>query len=419
MHYRQRDRVRIRGDSYTDVRFALTSGTSSSTLYIMTENTSHLRSDVGQFLESIFAEDVHAKRVSSMADATTGVIASASLGIHAIGRGLASVNGTEDKHAIKQVDRLLSNEKFDPEVLFHQWVPFVLGDLTDVTLNMDWTDFDAEDQSQLVISLQTHHGRSIPVIWKCHTKSRLKNCMSLHQQELLSQLRAIVPSNVHVTIVADRGFGDQKLFAFMTDVLHFDYIIRFRGNIHVTDCKGVRRKANEWLGMDGRMRVLHNASITEDMHPVQIIVCVKQKGMKEAWNIASSNGDLTGLDIVRIYGKRFTIEEMFRDIKDPRFGLGMKWSSIKSVDRRDRMLLIASFAQALLTMLGQAGEDLGLDRTLKVNTSKKRTISLVRQGLIWFEKIPNMKEDRLVSLMTRWSIIMGMSEPFKSLFVMK
>ena len=36
-----------------------------------------------------------------------------------------------------------------------------------------------------------------------------------------------------VTILADRGFGDQKLFAFLGE-LGFGYVIRFRGNSRVT-----------------------------------------------------------------------------------------------------------------------------------------------------------------------------------------
>ncbi len=36
------------------------------------------------------------------------------------------------------------------------------------------------------------------------------------------------PEGVAVTILADRGFGDVKLFAFL-DELGFDYVIRFRG----------------------------------------------------------------------------------------------------------------------------------------------------------------------------------------------
>jgi hypothetical protein len=165
--------------------------------------------------------------------------------------------------------------------------------------------------------------------------------------------------------------------------------------------------------------VLRDARLTGDEYPVPTIVCLKDKEMKEAWCIASSNGCLLGREIVGFYGKRFTIEEMFRDVKDLRFGMGMSWNSITKPDRRDRMLLLAAFAQALLTILGQAGEDVGLDRTLKANTVKTRTLSLLRQGIMWFERIPMMPEEKLIKLMTRFSELMCSYEPFKSLFVME
>ena len=47
------------------------------------------------------------------------------------------------------------------------------------------------------------------------------------------------------------------------------------------------------------------------------------------------------------------------------------------------MMLVATLAHALLTELGAADESGGLDRHLKTNTSKKRTLSLFRQGLRW------------------------------------
>ena len=47
-----------------------------------------------------------------------------------------------------------------------------------------------------------------------------------------------------MTILADRGFGDQKLFAFLGE-LGFGYAIRFRGDIHVTDGGGETRPAAE------------------------------------------------------------------------------------------------------------------------------------------------------------------------------
>ncbi|MCI0442580.1 IS4 family transposase, partial [bacterium] len=40
-------------------------------------------------MSALFGEDVHAKRVYSLANATLGVMTGASLAIHAIGQGLA------------------------------------------------------------------------------------------------------------------------------------------------------------------------------------------------------------------------------------------------------------------------------------------------------------------------------------------
>jgi hypothetical protein len=67
-----------------------------------------------------------------------------------------------------------------------------------------------------------------------------------------------------------------------------------------------------------------------------------------------------------------------RDIKDLRFGMGLGVTRIGEPTRRDRLLLINAFAMVLLTMLGAAGESLGMDRLLKSNTSKIRTHSLFR-----------------------------------------
>ncbi|MBK8238864.1 MAG: hypothetical protein IPK74_25350 [Deltaproteobacteria bacterium] len=41
----------------------------------------------------------------------------------------------------------------------------------------------------------------------------------------------------------------------------------------------------------------------------------------------------------------------------------------------------------LLTLLGAAGEEIGIDRYLKVNTSKRRQLSLLRQGSEWYALI--------------------------------
>ena len=57
-------------------------------------------------------------------------------------------------------------------------------------------------------------------------------------------------------------------------------------------------------------------------------------------------------------------EPSFRDSKDLRFGMGMGALRIDDPQRRDRLLLLNAFAIMLLTLLGAAGESLGMDRQL-------------------------------------------------------
>ena len=71
---------------------------------------------------------------------------------------------------------------------------------------------------------------------------------------------------------------------------------------------------------------------------------------------------------------------------------------------------------ALLTLLGAAGEACGLDRTLKVNTVKTRTMSLFNQGCYWYRAIPNMREDQLVLLMTTFGEVVDSHAAFRELF---
>src|ERR1700751_6226854 len=78
-------------------------------------------------LSDLLEQDLHAKRVNSLSDAALGVLHSGSLAICAIGQGLAAARSLKPKHAIKQVDRLLSNDAIVVDDILERWVPFVIG----------------------------------------------------------------------------------------------------------------------------------------------------------------------------------------------------------------------------------------------------------------------------------------------------
>lgn len=356
------------------------------------------------FLISLFAEDLHAKRVLSLSQCTLGVIHAASLAIHAIGIGMAEARDVDPKHAIKQVDRMLSNKGIDVWALFRLWVPFVLGDRREIVVTLDWTEHDHDDQTTIAMNLVTSHGRATPLIWKTVVKSALKDNRNEYEDDVIRRLHEVLPDGSRVTLLADRGFGDQKLYRLLAE-LGFGYVVRFREIIAVTDSLGECHPASEWVPTNGRSRMIRGAFVTQDRCPVPAVVCVKESGMKDSWCLATSRADLGGKQVVELYGKRFTTEENFRDTKDLKYGLGLSATHIGTPARRDRLLLIGALAQALLTLLGAAGEALGMDRLLKANTVKKRTHSLYRQGLYYYNAMPKMREERLVPLVQKFAEI--------------
>ena len=359
-----------------------------------------------QFLSALFSEDIHAKRVYSLANATLGVISSASLAVNSIGQGLALARGRLPKHAIKQVDRLLSNPGIDVDELSKRWIAHAVGPRPKIVVALDWTDFDADNQATIMLSLVTNHGRSTPLVWLTVDKATLKNHRNTYEYRVLVQLAEALPADVKVLIVADRGFGDQKLYQVLTEELKFDYLIRFRGNIAVTSADGDTRPAADWVGVGGRPRTLRNAFVTADNYQVGTVVCVHAKDMKEPWCLAASTTTDTAKQLMTTYGKRWSIESGFRDTKDLRFGMGMASIRVSTPERRDRLWLLNAFAVVLLTLLGAAGEALGYDRHLKSNTSKQRTHSLFRQGAMLYELIPTMPEPRLRPLIERFGTML-------------
>jgi len=369
----------------------------------------------GAFVDELFGEDLHALRVRSLADAVTGVTHAASLSVSAIGAGLAAANGLRTKHAIKQVDRLLSNKGVVLDDLLPRWAGFVLGARKKVRIALDWTDFEKDDQVTLAAYVITEHGRATPLLWKTHVKSSLSSRQTDYEAEFVDLLARLIPEDVDVTLVADRGFASVERYDDLR-VLGVHYLIRFRGNVNVTDASGVTKRAEEWVPTNGRARRIEQAGVTHTKAPVPVVVCVRKAKMKEPWCLATDLTDLSAPEIVKLYGRRFTIEETFRDVKDQRFGMGLKATSVKNPERRDRLLFVAALAHALLTLLGAAGEKIGFDRMLKANTSKKRTHSLYRQGLMWFQQLPKMPEDRLRPLMAAYSELLRSQPVFAEIF---
>ena len=85
-----------------------------------------------------------------------------------------------------------------------------------------------------MLSLITEHSCVTPLVRRTVNQAERKHRRSRYERRMLTRLAEIVPAERDVCIGADHDFGDQNLDRLLSEKLHFDYVIRFRGNIQVT-----------------------------------------------------------------------------------------------------------------------------------------------------------------------------------------
>ncbi len=116
------------------------------------------RQELEGFMEEVFGGAMHAQRLASRTDGVDGVRHAASLGIRAIGQGWAAAQGLAPSHAIKQVDRRLSNSKLSMEEVLGCWVPCVVGERRAIVGHVDWTELVEAAQRMVVMGMHTAPG---------------------------------------------------------------------------------------------------------------------------------------------------------------------------------------------------------------------------------------------------------------------
>jgi hypothetical protein len=343
-------------------------------------------------MDEVFGGAVHAQRLASRTAGVDGVRHAASLGVRAIGQGWAVAPGLAPRHAITPVDRWLSHPTRSMAQVCGGWGPFGVGERRERVVNGDWTACAAADQCPVGLGRPTAPGRRTPLGWKTVTRSELTEPRHDHADDLLVVWASGVPKPVRVMVVADRGVSDRTLASVLTAAWGVDDILRCRGVVSVEDAAGERRTAKEGRGTAGRRRVFRHARVTAPRHLVPVVVGVQDKAMQAPWCLVSRRPDRTGVEITGGYGRRFTVEETCRDVQTPRGGLGLQPAVIERHDRRDALFRLAGLAHTWLTWLGQAGQELGMDRLL--GATRPGPLSRFRQGLMRFDRMPTRREDR-------------------------
>lgn len=305
--------------------------------------------------------DLRLSQAKTLADLTAAALRVGRVSLAAIGRKLFGPAAA--KHRIKRTWRFCANrgvvvsdamqgllrrflKRRRPQR--HRWQrrhrvkPLVIA--------FDWTDIR---NFHTLMAAAVMKGRALPLLWTTYTKWKFTKSQNNLEEGLLRLLRALIPESVPVILLADRGFGRTEL-ARTCQQLGFRYVVRIKPDVWV-EGPTYRGNLKGFPVSKGMALVLRGVRYRQEDPVVQHVVIRWKEGLPpkrdEPWFLMT---DLRrdAVALTNLYGKRMTVEELFRDDKNKRNGFALRHTKITKPDRIDRLLLILALAYWLLCGIG-------------------------------------------------------------------
>lgn len=280
----------------------------------------------------------------------------------------------------QRLRRLLRNKAVKPPELYQPVARFLLSCFVGggMSLILDATDLGGR-LPVLFVAL-AYRGRALPLLWRMLPAM---GCSEFREQKaLLSQVAALVPPSVQVTLLADREYGSVPMTRFcLSHGWHF--CLRLKKNRWFTQTDGQEKQIGSLpLTPGGRLFV---ADIRLPALPEQALSlsCGWSRDNKddEPWYILS---DLPADHrVLATYAVRFHIEEMFRDFKE--FGFRLETTHLKDPERVSRLLLCVCLAHVWLMNTGVWASKRGWRR--RVDRHRKRQLSYFQIGWRFLQQL--------------------------------
>ncbi len=290
------------------------------------------------------------------------------------------------KHQIKRCWRFCANERVEPADAMRGIVSrLVKKRKKKLLIAVDWVDIKG---FQTLLASAVLEGRSTPLAWASTTNHvydghRSRNAF---EESLLLVLRDMIPRSIKVVILADRGFGRTALATFCQEQ-GLGYVIRIQPSVTVR-LHGFHGKLLDYPVKKGVAKVLKRVSYRSDGAVTQNVVVRWRKDLPkkrdECWFLMSDQPG-TAHQLCKLYGRRMTIEQLFRDDKSKRNGWSLRDTRITKPDRLDRLLLVLAIAYLLLCGVGLIAKQ-QFEPSAWCSTNRDIECSLFTIGLIMLDK---------------------------------
>lgn len=342
--------------------------------------------------------DIHAARMNVCYLAVQSLIEGAKATVTSLGRGLSGT--AYDKHKIKRIDRLLSNQALHQELttFYSALAGTLLKGLPEPIILIDWSPLCADQSWQLLRAAMPVGGRSLTLYEEVHPRTKLGNRRVQH--EFLHQLSILIPAHCRPIVVADSGFRT-PFYRYVEKTLGWHWVGRIRSRDFICfdtasdqwfSAKSLYTKATTKAKCFGQIDWVRRNPLTS------LLVVIRQPKKRrqdltysgatrrskqshshagrerEPWLLVYSISlkGCTPPKLIALYRSRMQIEEGFRDHKAAHYGLGISQHRNIGEKRRAVLCLLATLAHFVLWCIGTAGKTTAQAKQVRVNSSSKR-----------------------------------------------
>ena len=238
-------------------------------------------------------------------------------------------------------------------------------------------------------------GRTLTLYEEVHPEKQLGN--SRVHQRFLSTLKEMLPKGCCPVFVTDAGFGNtwyqqiekhgwhwigrlrRRTMVMPISKKHWEYSDKYHdhatGRAH---CHGLMTlaRSNPQAGYLYTYKKIKQHRIKKNHYGRKSAANHSKYNalrQNEPWVLVSSL-DQSANRIIGLYKTRMQIEEAFRDIKNPRWGLSLRHSKTYTGYRFENLLLIAALATLATWLVGIIAEMKGWYRHYQANTTIHRKI---------------------------------------------
>lgn len=348
------------------------------------------------FLHKLLSPVIHETRLNALSEVVQAAICTKQMTLTQLGRAIDLP--IQERSAIQKVNRLLGNKNLflERKIIAKELARLIIGNKKRPEIIVDWSKYPNSKDGVMRAALSAE-GRAITLFEERWLFKRMGS--KRRQRAFLKSLKETLPEGCQPIIITDAGFYN----GWFKDVLKqgWDYVGRIRNvkkyrKIGMKDFRHTRtlfRLATEEPKSLGKMQLTEENALDCYFYLMKSSLKGRKalrrdgkirrdkdskaysRAYREPWLIVSSlAGRNAAKRVMRMYKRRMTIEEAFRDLKSSRYGLGLEQGMTIRQQRRDILLLIAMLASFIAWQIGRIGEAKQMHYHFQSNSIKKRRV---------------------------------------------